>query len=83
MSILSEVLIEEYDRCQRRIHAYKYDLQKHPKGSVPYKRLKQGIGIAKKDRRMLWRAIGPSVHRKWKRWVIVDAEHKNKIMQSR
>lgn len=58
MSILTEILLEEYDRCCRHKQARKDDLYRHAKGSQEYIQTKLIIRNINKDMRMLRRALG-------------------------
>lgn len=81
MSILAELLLEEYDRCCRHKKARQDALKRHPKGSQEYIQTKQIIRNINKDIRMIHRAIGPSLYFKWRKWVKADMEYKQKMMQ--
>lgn len=59
MSVLEDVLIEEYDRCRRHKKLRQKALKEHPKGSPDYyPQTKQIIRNINKDMRMLRRALG-------------------------
>lgn len=81
MSVLRDVLIEEYDRCKRHKKARQNALNEFSKGSQEYIQTKQIIRNINKDLRMLHRALGPSLYFKWRQWVKADMEYKQKMMQ--
>lgn len=56
-SILQEVLLEEYDRCQRAIRAWKAAL-KDPEFKHLYPSYRKSLRSARKDLWMLRRALG-------------------------
>lgn len=82
MSVLRDVLIEEYDRCMRHKKARQDALKRHSKGSPEYIQTKQIIRNINKDIRMLHRALGPSLYFKWCKWAKEDMEYKQQMMRN-
>lgn len=77
MSILQEVLIEEYDRCLRRKKLYKEKLCLYTKGSFDYKRYKKRIHLINADMWAIRRALGFSLYRGLKAFRIHNKNRYN------
>ena len=58
LTILGEVLVEEYDRCQRIKQMYLETLREAPRGSDKRKEYRRRLRRCKKDMRMIRRALG-------------------------
>ena len=63
MSILQEILLEEYDRCHRHRRVCQSEMKELPKDSEWYRHLKKVIRRINRDLRMLRRALGFTILR--------------------
>lgn len=57
MTILEGVMLEEYDRCNQRIAAFKRELKEKDPSCKQYPGYRLGLKNARKDKRMLRRAL--------------------------
>lgn len=82
MSILHDVLVEEYDRCIRQKKIWK-DALKDLSRKEHFQSYRKALRRTKKDLRMLRRALGPLVYFKWRKWQKAETVFKLKMMQER
>ena len=58
LTILGEVLVEKYDRCQRIKQMYLVKLREEPRGSDKRKEYRRHLRRCNKDMRTIRRALG-------------------------